>query len=68
MEQRTPPEGHVEREGQRQGSKEVRLASHRECGLLANVLNDKYGHAVSGRKIPHNLAVWSRDQLEKSLK
>lgn len=46
----------------------ARLASKRELSLLANFLNEKYGHAVKGNVIEHNLAKWSHQELEKSLR
>lgn len=46
----------------------ARLASRRECSLLENYLNSKYGNPVKGRIIPRNLASWSKHELEKSLK
>jgi hypothetical protein len=68
MEQGASPQEVVER---KQGGKDVqqtRLATKRECSLLANYLNEKYGHGIKGRLVESNLAKWSREQLVYSLK
>jgi hypothetical protein len=44
------------------------LATHRQCSLLANYLNAKYSNPVHGRHVNHELARWSKQQLQQSLK
>lgn len=45
-----------------------RLATSREVNLLRNYMNYKYGKPVMGKPVAHGVAMWSKEQLNQSLK